>query len=165
MKLFATQKCSKMVVIVVVSSSSHATNQSDQIGRFLKVLGNKISSKSSQIIGNFLGYFEYPHSYVKTAVATFWATLGNIWTTFYFNIWSHCNQSIQPFIHSSPTYKCILHFYHNCWKIEIKIRAKIWNSFPNNFSMNWNLMNRFLTSKYFSFCFKLKTVWPDRAIF
>ena len=27
------------------------------------------------MIGNFLGYFEKTHSYVKTALATFWATL------------------------------------------------------------------------------------------
>ena len=26
------------------------------------------------MIGNFLGYFEQPHSYVKTALATFWST-------------------------------------------------------------------------------------------
>ena len=25
----------------------------------------------------------------KTAVATFWATIGNLWATVYFNIWSH----------------------------------------------------------------------------
>ena len=91
-----------------------------RLGDFWKYSATKFLAKVAQIIGNILGYFEYPHSYVKTAVATFWATLGNIWATFYFNIWSHCNQSIQPFIHSSPTYKCILHFYHNCWKIEIK---------------------------------------------
>ena len=30
------------------------------------------------MIGNFLGHFEKPHSYVKTALATFWATFGKI---------------------------------------------------------------------------------------
>ena len=38
-----------------------------RLGDFEKVLGNKISSKKVQIIGNFLGYFEKPHSCVKTA--------------------------------------------------------------------------------------------------
>ena len=28
------------------------------------------------MIGNFLGFFEKPHSYAKTALATFWATFG-----------------------------------------------------------------------------------------
>jgi len=37
-------------------------------------------------MGNFTGYFENPHSYLKTAVATF----GQFWATFYFKIWSHC---------------------------------------------------------------------------
>ena len=41
------------------------------------------------MIGNFLGNFEKLNSYVKTASATFWATIGNFWATFTFNIWSH----------------------------------------------------------------------------
>ena len=28
------------------------------------------------MIGNFLGYFEKPHSYVKTSLTTFWETFG-----------------------------------------------------------------------------------------
>ena len=40
-------------------------------------------------MGHFLGIFEKPHSFVKIAVATVWATFGNIWATFYSNIWSH----------------------------------------------------------------------------
>ena len=39
-------------------------------------------AKEAQMIGNFLGYFEKPHSYVKTALATFWATFGKNWATF-----------------------------------------------------------------------------------
>ena len=38
----------------------------------------------------FGGYFEKCHFCKKTAVATFWATLGNNWDTFCFKIWSHC---------------------------------------------------------------------------
>ena len=34
------------------------------------------------MIGNFQGDVEKPHSDVKIAAATFWATFGNIWTTF-----------------------------------------------------------------------------------
>ena len=46
--------------------------QSDQIGRFLKFLVTKFLTKVAQIISNFLGFFEQPHSYVKTDVATSW---------------------------------------------------------------------------------------------
>ena len=42
------------------------------------------------MIGNFLGYFEKSHSYIKTALAIFWVTFGKNWVTFYSNIWSHC---------------------------------------------------------------------------
>ena len=56
--------------------------QFDQIGRFLKVLGDKFSKKVAHIFSNFLGYFEKHHSYVKTVVATSWVTFVNIWATF-----------------------------------------------------------------------------------
>ena len=56
--------------------------QCDHIGRFLKFLTTKFQAKEAQMIGNFLGYFEKPHSYVKTALATFLATFGKNWTTF-----------------------------------------------------------------------------------
>ena len=39
-------------------------------------------TKVAQMIGIFLGNFEEPQSYAKPAVATFWATFGNIWATF-----------------------------------------------------------------------------------
>ena len=41
------------------------------------------------MIGNSMGFFEKPYSYVKTALATFWSTLGKTRATFYTNIWSH----------------------------------------------------------------------------
>ena len=47
-----------------------------RFGDFLKFLATKFLAKEAQMIGNFLGYFEKPHSYVKTALATFWATFG-----------------------------------------------------------------------------------------
>ena len=54
------------------------STQCDQIGQFFKVLGNKIASKRGQMIGNFLGYFEKPHSYAKTALGTFGQLLEKI---------------------------------------------------------------------------------------
>ena len=56
---------------------------------FWKFLATKILAKEAQIIGNFLGYLEKPHSYVKTALATFCTSFGKNWATFYSNIWSH----------------------------------------------------------------------------
>ena len=54
--------------------------QCDQIGRFLKVLGDKICNKSSPNYYQLFGLFEKPHSYVKTAVATSWVTFGLFFT-------------------------------------------------------------------------------------
>ena len=56
---------------------------------FFKFLVNKFLSKVAQIISNFLGYFEKPYSYIKTAVATSRVTFGNILAAFCSNIWSH----------------------------------------------------------------------------
>ena len=49
-----------------------------RLGDFLKFLAIKFVAKESQMIGNVLGYFEKPHSYVKTVLATFWATFAKI---------------------------------------------------------------------------------------
>ena len=57
-----------------------------RLGDFCKFLATKFLAKVAQMIGNFLGNFEKPHSYVKTAVAIVW---GNIWDTVYSNICSH----------------------------------------------------------------------------
>ena len=56
--------------------------QCDEIGQFLKFSAIKFRSKVAQIISNFLGYFEKPHSYIKTAVATSRVTFGNILVAF-----------------------------------------------------------------------------------
>ena len=40
--------------------------QCNQIGRFLKVLGEKFSHKVAQMRGDFLGYFEKHHSSSKS---------------------------------------------------------------------------------------------------
>ena len=68
--------------------------QCDQIGRFFKDLGDKFITKVAQMIVDFLGNFKNPHSCVKTAAATFWATFGNVWATFYSKIWSHWRRSV-----------------------------------------------------------------------
>ena len=41
------------------------------------------------MISNFWAIFKKPHSYPKTALATFWATIRKNWATFNY-IWSHC---------------------------------------------------------------------------
>ena len=49
-----------------------------------KVLGENFLTKVAQIISNFLGYLEQPHSYVKTDVATSWVpfvTFGLLFTS------------------------------------------------------------------------------------
>ena len=42
------------------------------------------------MIGNFLGYFDKTHYYAKTALASFWATIGKNMATVFSNIWSQC---------------------------------------------------------------------------
>ena len=53
-----------------------------RVGDFLKFLATKFLAKEAQMIGTFLGYFEKPHFYVQTALATFCATFGKNWATF-----------------------------------------------------------------------------------
>ena len=45
-----------------------------RLGDFWKFLATKFLVKISEIISYFLGYFEKPYSYVKSAVATSWVT-------------------------------------------------------------------------------------------
>ena len=60
-----------------------------RLGDFLKILVTKFLAKEAQNVAAFLGYFlKKTYSYVNTALATFWATFGKIWATFYSNIWS-----------------------------------------------------------------------------
>ena len=56
---------------------------------YVDVFKTKFLTKVAPIISNFLGYFGKPHSYVKTAMDTFWATVGKNWPSFYSNSWSH----------------------------------------------------------------------------
>ena len=61
-----------------------------KLGYFWKWLTRKSRTKVAQILRIFLGYFGNVIFRVKTALATFWATVGNILGTFYSYIWSHC---------------------------------------------------------------------------
>ena len=54
----------------------------DQIGRFLKALGDKLSFKSSPNVQCVLGYFENITFSVKTAIVTFLGNFRKNWATF-----------------------------------------------------------------------------------
>ena len=77
-----------------------------RLGEFWKFLLTIFLAKVAQKAANFLGYFVKPLSYVNTVVATFLVIFGNIWSTFYSNIWSHWMweltwlSSIDPDFHS-----------------------------------------------------------------
>ena len=67
--------------------------QPDQIGLFLNGFGDKFSYK---ICPNFRDYFENITFHLKTAVGTFWASLGENWANLLFCIilfWSHWPQT------------------------------------------------------------------------
>ena len=83
--------------------------QCDQIGRFLKVLGNKFSFKSSpKVFCDFWALLKNITFLVKSSMVNFWATFGTSWATFYFSTWSHClslshNQIFSICIFSFPS--------------------------------------------------------------
>ena len=60
------------------SVSKLSRNQCDQIGRFLKVFGDKLSFKSRTNVCWLLGYFENITFDIKTAVVSFLGNLENI---------------------------------------------------------------------------------------
>ena len=45
------------------------------VTRLGDILTTRFISKEAQMIGNLLGYFEKPHSFVITVLGAFWATL------------------------------------------------------------------------------------------
>ena len=61
----------------------------DQIVRFLKILCVKVPFKISPNIWWLFGLSENITFKVKTAVSTFWATFGKLWSSLNFNTWSH----------------------------------------------------------------------------
>ena len=70
-------------------------NQCDQIGRFLKVLGNKLSSKVNQIFYDFLGYFDTNHFLCKNCYGYFSYVLDRIWPLLNSDIWSHSSSTLS----------------------------------------------------------------------
>ena len=62
--------------------------QCDLIGHFLKVLADKISETKNSM--TFWAILRKHHFKVKTTVATFRETYGNIWASFNSCFWSHC---------------------------------------------------------------------------
>ena len=63
--------------------------QCDQIGLFLKGLGDKWSYMSCPVFVHPFWLFWIFLILVETGVSTFWPTFGPNWVTFYCNIWSH----------------------------------------------------------------------------
>ena len=59
-----------------------------------------LANVTQMMIGNFFGNFGKSHTYIKTAAATVWATFGNIFFTFYSNIWSHWTRQTLTKYHS-----------------------------------------------------------------
>ena len=61
------------------------------------------------MFGDFLSFFEEGHIQSKTVVATFRASFGETWATFYSNIWSHWlegNNSNEKISFDSKTKTC-----------------------------------------------------------
>ena len=59
-----------------------------RLGDFLISL-EQILLKVAEMFGDFWGSCESLNFLSWTGEATFWATFGKTWVTFYFNIWSH----------------------------------------------------------------------------
>ena len=99
--------------------------QCDQIGQFLKVLGNKFSYKSSPIIWWLLGAFRKTLGLSKNWCGIFWVTFGNIWTTFCSNIWSHWTQmTSQHCLSLSKTSHLIGHNINDFYDKFLKRRSE-----------------------------------------
>ena len=78
-------------------------NKCDQIGRFFKVLGEFFVTKVVQLCSDFWVILKNIPFQIKTALATFWKN----WATFYFSIWSHCNDNKKffPITHCQSKFK------------------------------------------------------------
>ena len=60
-----------------------------RLGGFWNFLATNFITKVAQMFGDFLGSCEIHCFLRQTGDATFWATFGKSWATFYFSIWSH----------------------------------------------------------------------------
>ena len=61
-----------------IEASDLDTSSVTRLGDFCKFLATKFIVKEAQLIDNFLGYFEKPHSYVKLNRLTFGQLLRNL---------------------------------------------------------------------------------------
>ena len=103
------------------------------VGRFLTVLVTNYLQKLAKWYNYFLGLSEKHHFLVKTAVATFWATFGNIWAKFYFNIWSHWLCMVFVLLPTClPTLKCLFSKILNLFDIIIQLIKIFENCVANN---------------------------------
>ena len=57
-------------------TSPYLSDSVTRLGDFQKLLATNLLAKEAQMIG----YFEKPHSFVKTASATFWGKIGLLFT-------------------------------------------------------------------------------------
>ena len=82
-----------------------------RLGNFWKFLAASFLANIAQMFGDFLGNLENHNILSQTAGwLNSWATVENMWTTFYYNIWSHWHLlPIFPAI-SLPIYTYLL--YH-----------------------------------------------------
>ena len=85
------------------SSSVHlARKQCDQIGLFLKVLGDKFSYQRSP---NIWQLFEVISHFVSKLQRLLFVHFWKKWATFYSKIWSHCAQSqLLPPVHRNQNF-------------------------------------------------------------
>ena len=70
--------CHQLIAINILSPVSVTS-----LGYFWKVLVTIFLTKVAQIFGDFWAILKNITFKVKTNVATFWATFGKIWATFY----------------------------------------------------------------------------------
>ena len=80
---------------------------------FWKLSATKFLAKEAQMIGNFLGYFEKPHSYVKNYIGYF---LGNFWKKLGRVVVSNTRSPRFKYSHNQEFILNI--FTVNCWKDE-----------------------------------------------
>ena len=101
---------------LVMSPEAKHWHQCDQIGRVLKVLGNKFPCKSSSNSLQQFGLLSKIAFFTLNwyVVDTFWATFGENWP-FYSNIWSHwlpCKFTLH-----SPNFASMIYFGFLFWAV------------------------------------------------
>ena len=85
-----TRKEFRIVYFVLRYMSRRPAHSVTRLGDFWNFFVTNFITKAAQMFGDFLVSCENHHLLSKIGKATFWATFGKTWATFYFNIWSHC---------------------------------------------------------------------------